>query len=287
MCKPANSELVKCRKALNPLWILLILFMVTGGEKLLGNASQPKQTIAGLASPATRNITWNAGSRSLEFSNGVKMEFVWIPAGSFTMGSQYNTEKPPHTVIITKGFYLDKYEVTQAQWQSVMGNNPSCFRGDQRPVDMVSWDDSQVFIRKLSQLTGKKFRLPTEAEWEYACRAGTETKYYWGDQADGNCMWYDDAGGMTTQDVGGKQPNAWGLYDMCGNLWEWCNDWYGGNFYLNSPAEDPQGPTSGTWRVLRGGSWHSEDYMCRSANRIPHNPVGRSHGVGIRLVYSP
>jgi len=164
------------------------------------------------------------------------MEFVLIPAGTFTMGSPdsdsnaYDHEKPAHQVTISEPFYMGKYEVTQAQWKAVMGENPSRFKGDDHPVENVSWEDVQQFIQKLNAKEGKEAcRLPTEAEWEYAARAGTTTIYSFGNNASqlGNYAWYDENSGNTTHPVGDKPPNPWGLYDMHGNVWEWVQDWYG------------------------------------------------------------
>jgi formylglycine-generating enzyme required for sulfatase activity len=173
-------------------------------------------------------------------------------------GRQVSDEKPQHRVRITKPFYLGKYLVTQEQWEAVMGNNPSHFKGPKNPVEQVSWDDCQQFLRQAQRevgVRGGKFQLPTEAQWEYACRAGSTTRYCFGDDESGlgEYAWYDKNSGNKTHPVGEKKPNAWGLYDMHGNVWEWCQDWYDGGYYANSPTDDPTGP--GSNRVLRGGSW--------------------------------
>jgi formylglycine-generating enzyme required for sulfatase activity len=195
-----------------------------------------------------------------KFTNSIGMKFVLIPAGEFTMGSPENEQgrdsnEPQHKVKITKPFYMQTTEVTQAQWKAVMGNNPSYFKGNDLPVETVSWDDAQEFIKKLSAKEGVKYRLPTEAEWEYACRAGSTTKFYFGEDESklDEYAWYHNNSDGKTHPVGQKKPNAWGLYDMHGNVWEWCQDWYGADYYKNSPAEDPQGPASAESRVLRGG----------------------------------
>jgi len=221
------------------------------------------------------------------------MTFVKIPAGSFQMGSNENSnEQPVHTVNI-KSFYLMTTEVTQAQWQAVMGNNPSFFKGDNLPVEQVSWDDCQDFINKLNRRdAGKNYRLPTEAEWEYACRAGATTKYYNGDDANsiGEIAWYDKNSGATSHPVGQKRANNWGLYDMSGNVWEWCSDLYH-NSYQGAPGdgsswEAPQWE----YRVMRGGSYfelpniHPRD--CRSAVRSWAEPDFRFDDLGLRLVRS-
>ena len=219
------------------------------------------------------------GEISLDLGGGVTMEFVLIPAGSFMMGSSdsdpdaADNEKPLHQVTITKPFYLGKYEVTQEQWQAVMGSNPSRFEGRKYPVHGVSWDDCQAFIAKLNEKyrgDGAKFSLPTEAQWEYACRAGSTTRFSFGDDETdlGEYAWFCDNSGHTTHPVGFKKPNAWGLYDIHGNVGEWCADWYDRNYYEQSPGTDPTGPSLGTFRVLRGGSFSCADGLARSALRI-------------------
>ncbi|MDR1920313.1 MAG: formylglycine-generating enzyme family protein [Candidatus Adiutrix sp.] len=233
-----------------------------------------------------------------EKTNSIGMEFVLIPAGSFTMGADKNFEKadddetPAHRVTISKPFYLGKYEVTQSQWAAVMGDNPSRFKGQSNPVERVSWDDVQVFIKKLNQKEGgNKYRLPTEAEWEYAARAGTTSAYSFGDDAGelGRYAWYRDNSGDTTHPVGQKEPNGWGLYDMHGNVWEWVRDWHDKNYYAASPATDPRGPSSGSFRVNRGGAWFNYTYAghCRSAYRYRSSPDSRHDGLGFRLTFSP
>jgi formylglycine-generating enzyme required for sulfatase activity len=192
------------------------------------------------------------------------MNFVRIPAGEFQMGSENDSdEQPVHRVKISRDFEMGKCEVTQAQWQAVMGNNPSRFEGDNLPVENVSWSDVQEFIKRLNQADSKyQYRLPTEAEWEYACRAGTTGDY----AGDLDAMaWYEKNSGGKTHAVGQKQANAWGLYDMHGNVWEWCQDWYDSNYYRQSPGADPTGPTAGSARVFRGGSWDYAAACCRSA----------------------
>ena len=203
--------------------------------------------------------------------NSIGMEFVTIPAGKFMMGwspgdKSYNSDYPRHEVTITKGFELGQYEVTQGQWVKVMGKNPSHFKGDDRlPVEKVNWNDAQAFIAKLNALDDSyRYRLPTEAEWEYAARGGTTGPYY-GD-LDVIAWYYSNSGGKT-HPVGQKQPNEYGLYDMLGNVWEWCSDWYGKGYYSVSPAADPQGPSSGLRRVLRGGSWYFDSLYAHVSYR--------------------
>jgi formylglycine-generating enzyme required for sulfatase activity len=231
------------------------------------------------------------------YTNSIGMEFVLIPAGSFTMGADKNfedasdDETPQHRVRISKPFYLGTYEVTQAQWTAVMGNNPSKYKGRSNPVEQVSWDDIQVFIQRLNQKEGHtRYRLPTEAEWEYAARAGTESTYSFGDDARelGKYAWYDENyRSGSTHPVGQKQPNAWGLYDMHGNVWEWVQDWYGDRYYSDSPDTDPKGPSSGSYRVLRGGGWYFSAQYCRAAFRDFNSPDIRYYYVGFRLALSP
>jgi formylglycine-generating enzyme required for sulfatase activity len=223
----------------------------------------------------------------------VNMELVLIPAGAFTMGSpeseseRQETEAPRHKVWITKPFYMGRCEVTQGQWQAVMGNNPLEFEGDANlPVHGVSWDDCQGFCRTLASTTGKQIRLPTEAEWEYACRAGSATAYNYGD-AKGNLggyAWYNNNSHGKTHPVGQKHANAWGLYDMHGNVCEWCEDWFGPDYYSQSPMEDPRGPQSGDYRGQRGGSFSHYADSCRSACRGGAMPDGRFCLYGFRVV---
>ena len=233
------------------------------------------------------------GILTINLPGNVEMKFRKIPAGKFTMGSPENekgrrsNEGPLHMVTITRPFYLGMYEVTQAQWKVVMGNNPSQSRGcgDDCPVGKVSWGDVQEFINKLNQIEGlNKYRLPTEAEWEYACRAGTTTRFNFGDDAAvlDQYAWYGGNSGQRPHPVGQKKPNAWGLYDMHGNVMEWCQDWYGD--YPSASVTDPIGPSSGASRVIRGGSWYvkSPD-LFRSADRYRLAPVYKISYLGFRL----
>jgi len=203
-------------------------------------------------------------------TNSIGMKLKLIEAGEFMMGSEKGekNEKPIHKVKITKPFYMGVCEVTQAQYEKIMGKNPSVFKGPDRPVDSVMWDDAVLFCKKLSEEEGVEYRLPTEAEWEYTCRAGTTTMYYWGDEMDRNYAWYWENSEERTHDVGKKKPNAWDLYDMSGNAYEWCSDWYDADYYENSPGKDPQGPKGDGFRVLRGGSWFDHPRYCRSASRF-------------------
>jgi len=214
-------------------------------------------------------------------------KFVRIPAGKFRMGSPEgengrSSAEKLHTVTLTKPFELMTTPVTQALWEFVMGGNPSHFKGPVRPVEEVSWDDAQGFISKLNEMFGVTcFRLPTDAEWEYACRAGTTSATY------GNLdevAWYENNSGKETHRVGQKQPNAWGLYDMLGNVWEWCQDWYGG--YPGGDVVDPVGPSSGSSRVYRGGSWRGDARGVRAALRNYGAPGYRGSTLGFRLARS-
>jgi formylglycine-generating enzyme required for sulfatase activity len=209
----------------------------------------------------------------VDMGKGITMDFVLVRTGTFLMGSEKGeaNERPIHKVVITKPFYLGKYEVTQEQWQSLMANNPSFVEGTKHPVESVSWNDCQEFLARLNaKLKQMKATLPTEAQWEYACRAGSTGEYCYGDgEANlGEYSWCATNSTGTTHPVGGKKPNAWGLYDMHGNVWEWCSDRYADNYYAESPAQDPTGPASGTNHVARSGSWYCVGYRNRSAFRL-------------------
>jgi len=243
------------------------------------------------------------------FTNSIGMEFRLIPAGSFLMGSPdgdreaRDFEKPQHPVTISRPFHLSRHEVTQAQWEAVMGSNPytldrsNPFYGlpgmaeritrPDHPAT-VSWIDAQRFIARLNEREGgSRYRLPTEAEWEYAARAGTNTVYSFGnDAADlGRHAWYgEDFATGGTHPVGGKAPNPWGLFDIHGNAWEWVQDWYDPAYYAHSPATDPQGPRQGTERVVRGGSWHTTATSWRTAFRRSYAPDYRGISIGFRLL---
>ena len=232
----------------------------------------------------------------MEVTNSIGMKLRLIPAGEFMMGSpgtesDRDDDETQHRVSITKPFYLGVTEVTQEQYQKVMGTNPSQFKGPQNPVEKVSWADAVEFCRKLSAMPAEKtaghvYRLPTEAEWEYACRSGTTTAYGFGDDASrlGDYGWFRSNSDSKTHPVGEKKPNAWGLYDMHGNVWEWCQDWYGD--YPSGSATDPTGATSGSIRVIRGGSWGNDARFCRSASRGRSTPGSRRHYLGFRVLRS-
>ncbi len=263
------------------------------------------------------------GPRAKEFTNSIGMKFVYIEPGTFVMGSPSSEpgradDEEQHQVTLTHGFYLALTEVTQGQWRSIMGNNPSYFNhcGNDCPVETVSWNDCKQFIQRLNQRDKTdKYRLPTEAEWEYACRAGTKTEFYTGSLkvlGDNNApaldeiAWYGgnscteyegafDCSGWSekqypcprcgTQPVAGKKPNAWGLYDMLGNVWEWCQDWHeeGAADHIT----DPTGPSSGEYRVCRGGSWDSFALGCRAATGDSEPPDDKDYLIGFRVAKTP
>ncbi|MCY7347341.1 MAG: formylglycine-generating enzyme family protein, partial [Pyrinomonadaceae bacterium] len=217
-----------------------------------------------------------------------EIEMVKIPAGSFMMGSDNgdSDEKPVHRVNISKSFYMGKYEVKQAQWKAVMGNNPSRFSdcGGDCPVEQVSWEDVQDFLKLLNRKGEGTYRLPTEAEWEYAARAGSTTKYSYGNGESSleTYAWYGANSGNKTHPVGQKEANDFGLYDMSGNVWEWCQDWYGS--YSGGTVTNPTGATSGYLRVRRGGSWNLDAAVLRSADRDGYAPWYHSYDLGFRVV---
>jgi formylglycine-generating enzyme required for sulfatase activity len=216
---------------------------------------------------------------TLDLGGGVRMELVLIRLGSFLMGdaSGANDAKPVHKVTITRPFYLGKYEVTQEQWQAVMGKTPSWFKGPQNPVDSVGWEDCKLFLERLNEKCGAQgatFSLPTEAQWEYACRAGSTASFCYGDDEAklAEYAWFHENAEEKTHPVGQKKPNAWGLYDVHGNLFEWCADWYGNDYYKSSPASDPAGPASGAMHLDRGGCWQSLAAGCCAGYRNTNSP---------------
>jgi formylglycine-generating enzyme required for sulfatase activity len=242
---------------------------------------------------AMRNAITASGLPWRVRDNGTNIEMLLVPQGTFTMGctasDQYGCngdENPTHSVTLTQAFYLGRYEVTQGQWVAKMGSNPSYFQGQSdsasRPVEQVSWNTIQGYL----SATG--MRLPSEAEWEYACRAGTTTAFNNGSSDDatvGTIAWYSSNSGGQTHAVGGKAANALGLYDMSGNVWEWVNDWYGG--YSSGAQTNPLGPVSGTYRVLRGGSWSNYTYNVRSSYRGDSEPVNAVDNIGFRVARTP
>ena len=245
----------------------------------------------------------NGNAATIYLPGDVPLQLLWIPPGNFIMGSpidelnRSNSESPQHSVTFQKGFWMSKYELTQIQWYAIMGNDPSYFKGDNRPVEMVSWNDIRGpggFIDKLNALYPRYgFRLPNEAEWEYAYRAGTATRFWWGDDPNhieiDNYAWYwsnsNIGNGRETHDVGLKLPNAWGLHDMAGNVWEWCEDDWHSN-YDKAPIDNSAWVDNprGKLRLLRGGSWHLNQNYCRAASRYNYNPDVRYYSFGFRVV---
>ena len=247
--------------------------------------SQSKPTKGGTVKCVATKASYSNGTLTV---NGIKYNMVWVDGGTFRMGatseqgSEISDEKPVHSVTLS-GYYIGKTEVTQALWQAVMGSNPSYFEGDDLPVEQVSWDDCQEFIRKLNSLTGQNFRLPTEAEWEFACRGGNNSRgyKYSGSNYIDNVAWYDGNSGKKTHPVATKSPNELGIYDMSGNVFEWCSDWKGD--YSSGAQTNPKGPYDGSYRVHRGGSWFSFAGLCRSSLRFNDYPAFRIFILGLRL----
>lgn len=271
---------------------LIPILILVGCGYFLWDALSEAEQIARKGIPP-RNSDQHALPRS--FQNSLGMSFVLIPIGEFLMGSSVGTdEKPAHRVHITRHFYMGIYEVTQGQWQKVMGTSLEEQRnkanpewgyngvGDDDPMYYVSWNEAQTFLQRLNTLEGVNvYRLPTEAEWEYACRAGATEEI----PENINLMaWYGANSGEKTHPVGQKQPNAWGLYDMHGNVWEWCQDWFG--MYSEDTGWDPKGPETGTSRIVRGGSWLVNKDGLRSASRVLGDPEARNGSVGFRVAVS-
>lgn len=255
-----------------------------GSHRIVWDVLSEREKLAGA------NICFKVEVNSGRFTvNGVSFEMVLVEGGTFRMGATseqgddaWNSEKPVHGVTLSS-YYIGKTEVTQALWQAVMGSNPSNFNGSNLPVECVSWNDCQEFIQKLNRLTGRNFRLPTEAEWEFACRGGNNSRgyKYSGSNNLGSVAWYDDNSGGQTHPVGTKAPNELGIFDMSGNVWEWCSDWYAN--YTSYSQTNPTGPQSGSDRVYRGGSWADYARNCRSSIRCHNAPAYRRITLGLRL----
>jgi formylglycine-generating enzyme required for sulfatase activity len=284
------TEVIAMQKCLLPM-LCLVLLLLSASAAFAGLVKgfypgwekyrrQPVVSSPDGASQAT--VT--GGSTYTDPTTG--MEFVFVKGGCFQMGDTFGDgeiqENPVHEVCVDD-FYMGKHEVTQGEWQKVMGSNPAHFKkGDRYPVEQVSWTDVQDYLRKLNGRSGKNYRLPTEAEWEYAARSGgKQEKYAGGDSPDG-VAWYNGNSGGSTHPVGQKRSNGLGLYDMSGNVMELCSDWYG--YYGSSPRDNPQGPSSGSYRVARGGNWGFPTVVLRSAHRYGRGPGDRSRGLGFRLV---
>ena len=264
-------------------------------ELLCGGCSESicKEARAWLREQKNKNRNNNSYNEQTFTVKGVEFKMIKVEGGTFSMGAtseQTNyddDEKPVHSVTLSD-YYIGETEVTQELWEAVMGSNPSYFEGDnQRPVENVSWNDCQKFIKKLNRLTGKEFRLPTEAEWEYAARGGKYSKdyaykYSGSDNAD-EVAWYYGNSGDKTHPVKTKKANKLGLYDMSGNVSEWCNDWHDDNYYRNSPQTNPTGPSKGEYRVLRGGCFFNYDRLVRVSNRGNSTPDFSFNIYGLRL----
>ncbi len=306
-CHPRQAAIVttdRCRT-----FFILALLLFLPGVRAAEQAEEQQReqeaerpgTIASLSTPSgwthekrrvrTATPDGEAWSEITCYKNSVGMELVLVPDGEFLMGSprrepgRDGSERPQHEVRITKAFYIGAHEVTQEQYAAVMGKNPSKFPGARNPVERVSWHDAVEFCARLSEKDGQTYRLPTEAEWEYACRGGSTTAYSFGSAPRrlGDHAWYSRNSGEKPHEVGLKLPNAWGLYDVHGNVWEWCQDWYDDD-YRSSTAEDPTGPTSGTYRCVRGGSWFDYPTPLRSAARGRDFAPNRVDDHGFRVV---
>ena len=267
----------------------------------------PGENQAAAAKPVSGEPKAATGQKdlTLDLGQGVTMKLVLIPAGTFRMGSlaaekgRDDDEGPQRRVTLTRPFFMGVYEVTQEQYSAVMGSNPSHFKGAKNPVERVSWSGAMEFCRRVSVKTGRTVRLPTEAEWEYACRAGTTTPFHTGQTISTDQANYDGPGKLQgnvthgnakkgeyrekTIAVGSFKPNGWGLYDMHGNVWEWCNHWYVSS-YAGADTRDPRGPSSGIGRVVRGGGWCYDARRCRSAYRNKCPPGRRYDALGFRVV---
>ena len=256
---------------------------------------------AGNPATATRTVTVT-GNRTVDLNATVAMDMIWCPPGTFTMGSPTTeagrgTDETEHNVSLTQGFYLGKYEVTQAQYEAVMTGNTDGLNAKpsewpnkpNRPVEKVSWADAQIFLNRLNAQqsayipAGWAYVLPTEAQWEYACRAGTSTAYSWGGTIASTNANYNASGHSQTRDVGLYAANPWGFFDMHGNVWEWTADWYQATYPTGNPVVDPTGPSSGALRLFRGGSWINNDSDLRSAKRFDYTPSTRYSNVGFRI----
>ena len=255
-----------------------------GSHRIVWDVLSEREKLSGA------NICFKVVANSGRFTvNGVSFEMVRVEGGTFRMGATseqgsdaWGDEKPVHSVTLS-GYYIGKTEVTQALWQAVMGSNPSRFEGSDLPVVGVSWNDCQEFIQKLNRLTGRNFRLPTEAEWEFACRGGNNSRgyKYSGSNNLGSVAWYNGNSGGKTRPVGTKAPNELGIYDMSGNVSEWCSDLYAN--YTSYSQTNPTGPQSGSDRVYRGGSWGNSTGYCRSSFRFCRFPADRNNNLGLRL----
>lgn len=258
-------------------------------------STKPKANAKQNAKPAAVRVSYDASSNSIVFGNN-RYKMVYVSGGSFNMGATseqgsdvYDDEKPAHRVTVSD-YYIGQTEVTQALWLAVMSNNPSNWKGDNLPVERVSWDNCQTFIEKLNAKTGRTFRLPTEAEWEFASRGGNNSRgyKYSGSNYIDDVAWYtNNSSNRKTHAVATKQANELGIYDMSGNVWEWCSDWYDSNYYKNSDSNNPRGAYTGFSRVNRGGGWWCGAGFCRVSHRRDIAPDFRRYDLGLRLVLLP
>lgn len=269
-------------------WLLLAMVLLACCPLLAGAESNDESdsTVEAFQEPTARGAPSSSPGRG--WTDPVTgMEFVWVPGGCYRMGSNSGgkDEKPVHEVCLD-GFWIGKYEVTQAEWRQVMGSNPSHFKGDRNPVEKVSWHDAQDFVRRLRSMGGGNVRLPTEAEWEYAARSGGRRETYAGGEDVNRVAWYDKNSGKRSHPVGTKAPNGLGIYDMSGNVWEWCQDNFDKKAYSRHSRHNPVNRTSVDNYASRGGSWFANTSYCRTSDR-GHDSPGRYNNTGFRLVRTP
>jgi len=306
---PSGEHRIRAEKEGFEVWDQMVRFEAAGDAELrieLRRVTPKKSKPVPPSEPAHLRPEWTAEKKRVVvatpegdpekeityFTNALGMRFVLIPAGEFMMGSPEEEEgryagERAHRAIITTPFYLGACEVTQRQYEMIMDKNPSLFKGADLPVENVSWNEAQEFCTKLSEKVGEMYRLPTEAEWEYACRAGTQRAYYWGDRVRDDCFWHDSNSDRKTHPGCQRPANGFGLYDMSGNVWEWCQDWHDRKYYKWSRDRDPTGPSSGEYRVIRGGSWFDSLMSCRSAHRGKYLPAKSGNTIGFRIVCIP
>ena len=313
----ARSHQLRLIKRVAILFVIAVVVIYVGIRALKqnetighSNSSPQRLKTTGTGSTSTQQEKTNVTQRTFDSgqhkqgnirTNSIGMKLVWIPPGDFDMGSDEGisneNERPVHPVRISKGFWMGRTEVTRGQYKAVMNARPwsgqknvNVQESDNYPAEYVRWNDAVNFCRKLSIREGGTYRLPTEAEWEYACRAGTKTAYSFGDSqlSLGEYAWFEenayDIGEEYAHPVAQKKPNAFGLYDMHGNVWEWCSDWYNKDCYSNSPNADPMGPDTGSSRVFRGGSWYFKSRNCRSVSRSGFSPMLTFMSSGFRIV---
>lgn len=275
------------KSAKGKLKILLVLCSMLFVQNSFGQDGLAELFLSGIEEMEKYDETMK--NIQIPVKNGITIDMVRVKSGRLVMGatremgSRFNSEIPRHEVAITENFYIGKYEVTQALWKAVMGTNPSFFKGDNLPVENVSWNECKAFITKLNRLTGKRFRLPTEAEWEYAAYGGPENQGYMfsggNDQTKVAC--YAGNSNGKTKPVGSKQPNELGIYDMSGNVAEWCQDWFGK--YTSGLKTNPKGPSSGTLKIYRGGSYKSDAWYVNCIYRSKANTNTKQNSIGFRL----